>query len=108
MTTFLIPLTNIPQQFNIALAGKEYNLTSKWNDADEAGWVLDIADALTGLPIVCNIPLIVGSDLLSGLEYLGINGSLYVLTDSNKFAVPTFLNLGIESNLYYLTSVANG
>lgn len=106
MTTFLIPLLNTPQQFNIALANKEYLLTSKWNDADEGGWVLDFADAVTGESIVANVPLITGADLLSGLEYLGFDGQLFVFTDGDENAVPTLENLGVESNLYFLTEVA--
>jgi hypothetical protein len=105
MTTFIMPLTNVPQQFEIALAGINYLLTCKWNDAPEGGWVLDFADSETNLAIVANIPLITGADLLSGLEYLGFNGSLIVFTDGDDFATPTLLNLGVESNLYFQTEV---
>lgn len=106
MTTFLLPLTNVPQTFEISLAGVNYTLTSKWNDALEGGWVLDIANAETSLPIVANIPLITGADCLAGLEYLGINGQLIVFTDGDDTAVPNLNNLGVESNLYFLTEVA--
>lgn len=106
MTTFLIPLVNTPQAFEIALAGVNYKLTCKWNDAEQGGWVLDIADADTAVPIVANIPLITGADCLDGLAYLGINGQLIVFTDGDDTAVPTFENLGVESNLYFLTEVA--
>lgn len=107
-TNFVIPLTNDPQQFQISLAGKEYLMSCRWNSADDAGWVIDFSDATNGTAIVNNIPLITGADLLSGLEYLGFEGSLFVLTDGNQFAVPTFLKLGIESNLYFSTDVPNG
>lgn len=103
MSTFVIPLQNIPQVFNITLAGTEYSLTCKWNDADEGGWVMDISDAITALPLAFNIPLITGADVLSGLGYLGINGQMFVYTDGNDTAVPTLLNLGVESNLYFVT-----
>jgi len=106
MTSFLIPLQNIPQSFEIALAGVTYDFICKWNAADEGGWVLDIGDANSGLPLAANIPLIVGADCLAGLEYLGINGQLIVFTDGDANAVPTFTNLGVESNLYFLTDVA--
>jgi len=108
MSNFLIPLVNTPQQFPIALGGKEYTVTSRWNDAPEGGWVLDFIDSNTNLPIAANIPLITGADCLAGLEYLGINGKLIVLTDGNQFAVPTLLNLGVESNAYFQTDVVNG
>lgn len=107
MTTFLLPLQNIPQKFNIVLAGVPYTLTCKWNDSQDSGWVIDIADGLTSLPIVANIPLITGANLLEGLDYLGINGKLIVFTDGNDFAVPTLENLGVESNLYFLTGVTS-
>ncbi len=108
MAIFKVPVSNTPQQFDIALGGKDYNVTCKWNDALDAGWVLDFADAITGLAIVANIPLITGADLLSGLEYLGINGTLFVNTDGNQRAVPTLDNLGVESFLYFETDIVDG
>lgn len=108
MTPFLLPLKNIPQSFEISLAGTNYIMTCKWNDAPEGGWVIDLSDAITDLPIVANVPLVTGVDCLAGLEYLGINGQLIVFTDGNELAVPTLLNLGVESNLYFLTDVADG
>ena len=107
-TLFLLPLENVPQKFAISLAGKDYTMTCKWNDSDEGGWVADFDDAVTGLPVVANIPLITGEDCLAGLEYLGFQGNLIVFTDGNQFAVPTLDNLGTESNLYFATDVVNG
>jgi len=101
MSLFKIPLSNEPQTFQIALAGKEYSCTCKYNYTDEGGWILDFADAESGVPIVANIPLVTGVDLLDGLAYLGFGGKLYVKTDGDDFAVPTLENLGIESNLYF-------
>ena len=100
---FLLPLVNIPQKFTVAMAGVNYNVTCKWNDLPDAGWILDIADQNDNL-LACNIPLITGADCLSGLEYLGINGQLFVYTDGDANAVPTLDNLGIDSNLYFLTN----
>lgn len=105
MTTFIIPLQNVPQSFAIALAGKEYIMTCRWNDADEGGWVLDFKDAITNENVASNIPLITGADCLAGLEYLEFNGRLIVFTDGDDFATPTLLNLGVESNLYFQTDV---
>lgn len=107
MSTFILPLVNEPQQFEITLAGVDYLMTCKWNDAPDAGWVLDFAD-ITGVPIAFNIPLITGADVLDGLQYLGFNGQMYVFTDGDDFATPTLLNLGVESNLYFITDVGNG
>jgi hypothetical protein len=103
MLTFLIPLLNIPQDFNITLANRELRIVSKWNSADEAGWVLDIYDGVTDDAIVVNIPMITGADLLEQYEYLGLNGRLVVFTDGDETAVPTLENLGVESNVYFQT-----
>lgn len=107
MSTFRLPLTNVPQRFIIALGGTEYNLTCRYNDAVDAGWVFDLAD-LNNVSIVANIPLVVGADLLAGLQYLGILGQLFVYTEGNQFVVPTLENLGVESNVYFETSLLNG
>lgn len=103
---FKIPLVNIPQTFDINLGGVNYSLTCKWNPSDNGGWVLDLVNADTNLPVAANIPLITGADCLAGLEYLEIGGELLVYTDGDQDAVPTLANLGIESNLYFVTSVA--
>ncbi len=107
-TLFSLPVQNIPQKFAISLANKEYNMTCRWNDADEGGWILDFEDAVTGAVVATNIPLITGADCLAGLEYLEFQGQLIVLTDGDQFAVPTLLNLGVESFLYFQTDVENG
>lgn len=107
MNTFLIPLTNDFQTFEISLAGVNYVMTSRWNDAPDAGWVIDLDDAITGDSIIAGIPLITGADLLDGLQYLGINGQLIVYTNGDQTAVPTVDDLGVESNLYFLTDVTD-
>lgn len=103
---FKIPLSPAPQQFEISLASKTYTVVCKWNDSPDAGWVLDFSDATTGDPIVFNVPLITGADLLAGLGYLGFEGELYVVTDGDDLTVPTYTNLGVESNLYFNTDVS--
>lgn len=102
---FLIPFTNVPQQFEITLAGVDYILIQRWNDAPDAGWVMDILNAVDNSPIACNIPFVVGVDLLDGLEYLDIPGEFVVYTTGNDTAVPTLDNLGVESNVYFQTTV---
>lgn len=102
-TIFLLPLINLPQSFNITLGNNNYIMTCKWNDAPDAGWIIGFADQLTGVEIVNNIPLICGVDLLDGLQYLGFGGQLIVYTNGNQAAVPTLDNLGIDSNVYFIT-----
>lgn len=104
MATYQIPVTNTPQRFDISLGGVDYTLVCKWNNSQDAGWVLDIYEVASGAAIVANVPLITGADCLSGLEYLGINGKLIVRTDGDETAVPTYENLGVESFLYFETS----
>lgn len=99
MSLFQVPLTNVPQTFQIPIGDTTYQVTSKWNNSEEAGWVLDIADQ-DGNPLAFDIPMITGANLLAGLEYLGISGKLFIFTDGDDNAVPTFDNLGVESNLY--------
>lgn len=105
MADFKLPLSNTPEKFEISLADKNYLMTVKWNDSDEGGWMMDLEDATTNVSIVAGIPLITGADLLEGLDYLGIEGHLYVYTDGDTFATPTLLNLGVESNVYFQTEV---
>ena len=71
-------------------------------------WILDIADGNSGSILAAGLPLITGADVLEGIEYLGINGSLIVYTDGNPSAIPTLNNLGIDCNLYFLTNASNG
>jgi hypothetical protein len=106
MAVYTIPLSNIPQRLTIELVGKEYIVTCRWNDAIEGGWFIDIDDSITNQPILHNTPLVTGVDLLGQYEYLGIGGSLVVLTNSDETAVPTLDNLGVESFLYFVTEEA--
>lgn len=105
-SNYLIPLENVPQQFTIDLAGTTYTLINKWNDMAQS-WYLDILDSAQN-PIVCGMPFVTGADLLAGLAYLGIDGSLIVYTNGDSSAVPTLDNLGVDSNLYFQTAAANG
>lgn len=104
MTTVLeIPLSPTPQTFPIILSGVQYQLMFKWNNANEAGWLMDIAD-LNGNAIVTSLPLVTGENLITQLAYLGIGGAFVIQTDHNADAVPTFTNLGETSHVYYITA----
>lgn len=103
MEIFLLPLTNIPQEFNINLNGRELIVICKWNDMPDGGWVVDLLDFITNESIIAGIPLVSGADLLDQYEYLELGGGLVVFTDGDQNAVPTLENLGIESNVYYIT-----
>ena len=103
---FTIPLTNTPQTFDVELGAKNYTFVVRWSDAPDAGWVLDILDQDTQAPLAANIPFITGADMLEGLEYLEIPGSLIAYTNGDQWAVPTLDNLGQDCNLFFYTEVA--
>lgn len=104
MSTYLVPLINAPQTFPITFVNTDYIMTCRWNNAPDAGWVFDLADANTSLPIVANVPLITGADCLAGLEYLEIGGEFLVYVNGDQNAVPTLDNLGSEGNLYFVVN----
>lgn len=101
MAVFEVPLTAQPQTFQITLSGVAYRVTLKWREAEGAGWVFDFANA-SGTPIVSGLPLVTGADLLEQYRYLGFGGSLYVQTDHDPDAVPTFDNLGDTAHVYFV------
>lgn len=98
---FVIPLTNVPQRFTIELAGAAYIIICKWN-GEMPAWTLDIFDEVTSQPLIVNLPLVAGANLLEQFGHIGIPGKLLVYTDGDEFAPPTLDNLGQEANLYYL------
>jgi hypothetical protein len=101
---FKIPLVvGTPQRFSITLGQVEYQLTLRYLNIDEGGWIIDIADAI-GTPIVQGIPLVTGADLLAQYKHLGFGGRLRVQTLSDPDAVPTFENLGDDGALWWVTS----
>lgn len=101
MTIYEIPLLAQAQSLRVTLAGVEYLLTLGWRDAPDAGWQMDIA-AADGTPILAGVPLVTGADLLAQYRYLGIGGALYVGTDGDTDAVPTYVNLGGQAHLYWV------
>jgi hypothetical protein len=98
-----LPLINIPQRFTISLSGVDYIIVSRWNDALESGWILDFYDADNN-PLIMNIPLVTGANLLEQYAYIGIPGLIYVVADGDDYAVPTLENLGDGSYVLYETA----
>jgi hypothetical protein len=101
-TAYNIPLSPSPQTFQITLGGIPYVLTVVWRAADSGGWFLDIADANKNA-ILQGIPLVTGCDLLAQYGYLGFPGQLWVITPGDPTAVPGYTDLGVSSNLYFVT-----
>lgn len=100
MPFYEIPLSPRPQRMTIPLGGVTYQLRFGYADEPEGGWFMDIADA-GGNPLVLGVPLVTGTDLLQQYRYLGIPGRLWVTTDADPDAVPTFDNLGVTSHLLF-------
>lgn len=98
---FRIPLTNIPQEFNISLSDRFFTFKNVWNDASKT-WEINIFDSETTEVLISSLPLVTNNNLLEQYEYLGIPGKLICFTDGDEFSPPTLDNLGKESNLYYI------
>jgi hypothetical protein len=103
MSTYEVPLTASPQTFSILLAGINYQLTLRYAEAPEGGWLIDVADN-AGNNVLCGVPLVTGHDLLGQYKYLALGGLLYVQTDGDIDAIPTFDGLGTQSHLYFVVS----
>lgn len=102
MQTFEIPLTPQAQTFFVTLAGVQYQFTLQYRNASAGGgWVLDIADS-SGNKILSGIPLVTGCNLLEQYAYIGFGGELWVQSDLDAGAVPTYENLGISSHVYFV------
>ena len=102
-TLFEIPTAPQPRIISVALGAKVYTLRFGYAATENGGWFMDIADA-NAVPLVSGIPLVTGSDLLAPYQYLGIPGGIYVATDSDPQAVPSFTNLGVSSHVYFLAN----
>lgn len=104
-TTYEIPITpgGGNQSFTVDLGGTSYRLSLNWRAARDAGWILDIADA-TGTTLVAGIPLVTGADLLAPHKHIEIGGggAMFVSTDGDLDAPPTFDDLGGLSHLYWV------
>lgn len=99
---FKLPLQPQPQTVSVTLSGVVYTLTFLYRNIAMGGWTLDIADD-NNVPIITGIPLVTGANLLAKYAYLGFVGSLWVQTQSDPDAVPTFENLGADGLVWYVT-----
>lgn len=102
MAAYIIPLSGNPEIFTVTLVGTEYHLTVRWNDADQGGWMLDIAGPDDGADILCGVPLVTGVDLLGQHAHLGLGGQLVAWAEDSDNE-PTEDNLGTAVKLYFIT-----
>lgn len=105
-TVYDVPTTSQPQSFSIQFPnGVTYTLRLQYLFAvNNPCWILDIEDALAN-PIACGLPLITGADLLAQLGSLGFDCSMFVTTDGDPTAPPSFYNLGTSAHLRISTPV---
>lgn len=101
MSAYPLPVSATAQSFFVQLANVPYQLTLRWNSFASC-WILDIAD-VDSVPLVQGIPVVTGTDLLAPYGYLGIQGGIIALTEGNPDAVPTFTNLGVGGDLFFVT-----
>jgi hypothetical protein len=101
-TAYLIPLQPSNQIFQIMMAGVQYQMRVRWNNANQA-WTLDLANS-SGSPIISGIPIVTGQDLLASYAYLNLGGQLIAQTTNDTAAVPTLANLGSTGNLYFVVT----
>lgn len=101
MQEYRIPVSSIPQTFNIFLAIKEYRVTIRWNAAPEGGWFLDFATPDKGEPILSGVPIVTGVDILGPYEYLNFGGHIICYSDLSDTA-PTLENFGEENELLFV------
>lgn len=109
---FEIPLFSSPQTMGITLGGVAYNLRFLYRDSQgaypnilPAGWIMDLLDQNNNL-LAGALPLITGLDILEQYRYLGVGGGLFVATDGDPDAVPTYENIGTASHLYFVPFVS--
>ncbi|WP_394564537.1 hypothetical protein C1N58_02525 [Pantoea sp. SGAir0180] len=95
-----IPLSPDNQQFSTDINGVSYQIRSLWRDS--AGWVVDLMDG-SGAPVVSDIPLVTGTNLLSQYAYLNLGFGLVVVCDDPGQDYPAKTDLGIKSHLLVVT-----
>lgn len=102
MTVYEIPIQPVDMLFNVQLGNLTYHMRTRWDEAEEGGWILDISDG-EDTPLIHGIPLVAGADLLEQYDTVNIGGGghLYVYTDGQPFLPPTQENLGLNCHLLW-------
>jgi len=101
-----ISLSNSPNQtFKLSIPGDTQNLnfiiTMSYN-SEARYWIMGIYDSVNNTPIVLNIPMLCGYDLLDQLQYLRI-GSIYILNIGDPTVeVPDDTNISTNFNLIWV------
>lgn len=102
ITVYEIPLSATPQTFSISLGTITYEAVLVWNVPSQC-WILGLY-TIEGTPVLTNIPLVVGVNLLAQYSHLAFQGELRVQNDSDVEAAPTYEDLGTRSKLYFVVT----
>jgi len=100
-TVYKIPLSNVPQRFELSLAGTDYIMVVRWFSGMGL-WVFSLLESDTERILINDRPLVTGCDLLEQWAYLKLGGSMICFTSGNEDLPPTLENLGGEANLYFI------
>ncbi len=85
--------------FKIDVLFRTVRLAFYWNPMREGGWRMNIKDEDDN-PLAMGIPLVTGENIVEQFPELGLP-PMWVTTDGDPEAVPTFDNLGVSSHLYF-------
>lgn len=95
---YRVPLTDLQQEFELSAGQEVFIFRITWN-AELSNWVFDLYAADENkTPLVLQMPVVTGVDLLAQYKFLGFDGGLFVV------GIPTIDNLGTDSNLYYVVT----
>lgn len=101
MATFEFPLSPSAQQMSVPIGDQELTFRFAWADSPDGGWFMDIL-RLDGSPLARGLPLTAGENVLQQFDYLGIPGAIYVQTDNDPLAEPTYDNLGLNGRVFFV------
>ena len=107
MALYEIPTGPTQRVMTIALGGTVYTLRFSYADAPDAGWFMDVSDAV-GNALVCGLPLVTGADLLQPYPDIGFVGHLFVVTADGSATSPSFDDLGVTAHVYYEDTTSSG
>lgn len=102
MAFFKVPLNPFPETFSVTINNVDFNAVTRWNAVQQC-WVASVQDA-NSVPILQNIPLIPGVDLLGQFAYLAPGVKLSTLVDYDAAAAPKYAELGTTANVYVETT----